>query len=124
MKTYLHLSKTFDENLPSEFRDDDVRFPESLVSFFLEEYTRAGDVVLDPFAGYGTTLRVAERMGRVPLGIEINAQKANYIRTQLQNPTSLIHGDARRLGEMGLPRIDFSITSPPYMSLGDLEDPG
>ena len=32
----------------------------ALVEAFLAEYTRPGDLVFDPFAGFGTTLLVAE----------------------------------------------------------------
>ncbi len=43
-------------------------------SFFIKLFTDEGDVVLDPFMGSGTTYRVAERLGRVPVGIEINPE--------------------------------------------------
>jgi len=36
--------------------------------------TREGDTVLDPFAGTGTTLGVAENLGRHGLGIELNPE--------------------------------------------------
>lgn len=47
-------------------------FPEWLPEFFIKLFTDEGDVVLDPFLGSGTTYRVAERLGRIPIGIEIN----------------------------------------------------
>ena len=59
MKTYIHLTNTKPYSLPTNFQEDDVRFPESLVEHFLEQYTQKGEIVLDPFAGFGTTLFVA-----------------------------------------------------------------
>jgi len=47
-------------------------FPEWLPEFFIQLFTDAGDVVLDPFLGSGTTYRVANRLGRIPVGIEID----------------------------------------------------
>ncbi len=123
MKTYLRMSKVQEIELPAEFRGDDVRFSESLAEYFIQQYTKPGDVVFDPFAGYGTTLRVAERLNRVSYGLEVNKRRSEYVRTLLQHPDHLILGDSRCLAEYGLPRFDFSLTSPPYMSKDDREDP-
>jgi DNA modification methylase len=116
MKTYIHLSSAHRYPLPAIFQHDDVRYSESLVETFLEQYTQQGDVVFDPFAGFGTTLFVAERMGRVSYGVEINQDRVNYARSKLANPKNLIQGDARLLENIDLPEIDFSMTSPPYMT--------
>jgi len=107
MKTYLHLTNQQLYSLPAIFQDDDVRFPESLVEHFLEQYTHKGDVVFDPFAGFGTTLFVADQ------------DRVNFIRSKLANTENIIHGDARQLTDIELPKIDFSITSPPYMNKYD-----
>ena len=79
--------------------------------------------MLDPFAGYGTTFIVAERMSRLPFGIELNKEKVQYARNKLARPENLIQGDSRVLAAIDLPAIDFSITSPPYMNKYDLQDP-
>jgi len=47
-------------------------YPEELVALMLECYTDPGDVVLDPFVGSGTTLKVARHMQREGVGIELN----------------------------------------------------
>ena len=49
-------------------------FPRKLPEFFIKLFTDAGDVVLDPFAGSGTTCKEALRLSRVPIGIEINGR--------------------------------------------------
>lgn len=49
-------------------------FPEWLPEFFIELFTDPGDVVLDPFLGSGTTFRVADTLGRIPVGIELDEQ--------------------------------------------------
>jgi DNA modification methylase len=123
MRSYLSLELKFLEELPAAFSNDDVRYPEILVEHFLKEYTQAGDSVLDPFAGYGTTLIVAERLGRVPFGVELSQEKVKYARSKLACPEGLLQGDARHLASLDLPAIDFSMTSPPYMNKDDREDP-
>jgi hypothetical protein len=80
VRTYISLSNTQPDSLPPTLRDDDVRYPPSLVEHFLQEYTRPGDKVIDPFAGYGTTLMTAESMNRIAFGVELNEAKVNFAR--------------------------------------------
>lgn len=49
-------------------------FPEVLPAWFIKLFTNPDDVVLDPFAGCGTTPRAAIKLGRRYIGIEINEQ--------------------------------------------------
>jgi DNA modification methylase len=49
-------------------------FPEELPRRLIELYTFEGDVVLDPFAGSGTTCLAARRQGRHFVGFEIHPE--------------------------------------------------
>lgn len=46
-------------------------WPSKLVERMILCSTKPGDIVLDPFAGSGTTLRVADRLNRVAFGIDL-----------------------------------------------------
>ena len=61
-------------------------FPEELPEWFIKLFTKEGDMVLDPFAGSGTTLFVAERMGRNAIGIEIMEEYYKMVKKQLEEP--------------------------------------
>ena len=50
---------------------DDIHFTEALAASVIGHASLPGELVLDPFAGYGTTVTVAERMGRRAIGIEL-----------------------------------------------------
>lgn len=52
-------------------KNHSAAFPEALPEWFINLFTREGDSVLDPFMGSGTTVIVAERMGRNAIGVEI-----------------------------------------------------
>ena len=58
-------------------------FPEELPQWFMKLFTQEGDTVLDPFAGSGTKLCVAERMGRNAIGIEIMQEYYQMIKEQI-----------------------------------------
>lgn len=49
-------------------------WPEKLVERMVLCSTKVGDMVLDPFAGSGTTLRVADRLNRIGQGIDLGYQ--------------------------------------------------
>lgn len=94
---------------------DDIHFTEALAESVILHTTDPGDVVLDPFAGYGTTLVVAERVGRRAIGVELVSEHVEIARSRIGRGARLVHGDARQLATLVDERIDLVFTSPPYM---------
>ena len=72
-------------------KNHSAAFPESLPEWFIKLFTEEGDWVLDPFMGSGTTLRVAHRMRRNAIGIDIMETYFQMVQEMLQNerPTQL-----------------------------------
>lgn len=60
-------------------------FPEKLVEVFVELFTVPGDIVLDVFAGSGTTGRVSKRLNRNSILIDINKEMINIIRNRVKS---------------------------------------
>ena len=52
-------------------RNHSATFPEGLPEWFIKLFSEEGDWILDPFMGSGTTIRIARRMKRNSIGIEI-----------------------------------------------------
>ena len=59
-------------------------FPKSLPTFFIELFTDAGDLVLDPFQGSGTTGVVAIGLQRNYIGIELDEKYTEISRNNLR----------------------------------------
>ncbi len=65
-------------------RQHSAAFPESLPTWFIKLFTETGDVVLDPFAGSGTTLIAANKLNRYAIGIDINADYTELMNARLE----------------------------------------
>jgi len=114
IKSFLIFKNSKVRKIPKEFQSDDNRNPESLVAYFLKEFTKKGDTVFDPFTGLGTTLIVSEQMGRIPFGIELDKKRTNYVKSQIKTKQNLINGNSKNLSSYKLPLFDFCFTSPLY----------
>src|SRR5450432_2615515 len=101
--THVSLPNRHAAPLPAQYAQDDVRLAESFIEYVLERYSTPGELLLDPFSGFGTVLAVAERMGRNAWGIEIDSGRASYARQLLQRPERMLIGDSRQLSSMQLP---------------------
>lgn len=64
-------------------RKHPTQFPEALVERMIKRGSKEGDLVLDPFAGSGTTLAVAKKLGRKYIGFEINPHHFKTIQERL-----------------------------------------
>jgi DNA modification methylase len=63
--------------------------PPDLAERCIKAGTKPGDTVLDPFAGAGTTLLVADRLGRNGIGIELNPAYAAMARARITGDAPL-----------------------------------
>lgn len=62
-------------SLPVESLGEHIAaYPEELVERCILSGTKEGDLILDPFAGSGTTLKAAHQLNRKWIGIEINPE--------------------------------------------------
>lgn len=65
-------------------------FPPELPRRCISIATKPDDVVLDPFAGAGTTTLVAERLGRDSIGLELNPEYAEQARRRIAAEAPLL----------------------------------
>jgi tRNA G10 N-methylase Trm11 len=109
-KTY--FIEEYKTNIPKKLDKWKVAFPEKVVERFINEYSKKGDVVFDPFAGFGTTLKAAKKLGRKAFGSEIDGEKAEFAKDKFK--VDLIDISAFELDYSSIPEIDLCIFSPPY----------
>jgi DNA modification methylase len=67
------------------------QMPEQLLGRIVRVSSNPGDVVLDPFAGSGTTLAVAKKLGRQWLGCELSAE---YVRAATERLDAIQAGES------------------------------
>jgi len=67
-------------------------FPEEIPRICIMAGSKAGDTILDPFNGAGTTGVVAEKLGRKYIGIELNPQYTKLADDRIYNVQPLFAG--------------------------------
>lgn len=67
-------------------QDHPTQKPEGIIERMVLASTHRGEMVLDPFSGSGTTLRVCQQLGRDAIGIEQNISYCEMARERLKKP--------------------------------------
>lgn len=67
-------------------RSHPTQKPEGLIERMVRASSNADELVLDPFCGSGTTLRVCQQLGRRAVGIEINPEYVTLTNQRLAEP--------------------------------------
>ena len=122
MTQYIELAYGLERTAPP-FEGNDIKSPESLSRYVIEQHTKKGGKVFDPFAGLGTNMFVAEEMERIPFGIEAEELKYEWVAGQLENWTHMICDDTGKLDKYDLPKMDLITTCPPFMERTDKWNP-
>jgi DNA modification methylase len=119
-KTVWHIANVVDPDHPAVFP---AEIPRRLIKLF----SLYGELVLDPFAGVGTTATAALELDRSAVAVEQNASYAQRIRSACAGIASdgelhVIHGDSRDLSALDDDSVGLAITSPPYWNKADYGD--
>jgi len=97
---------------------DDIHIPLSVAEAVIAATSRPGSRVLDPFAGYGTTLLACENLGRKAVGVELLPEHVRICRKRAPR-SEVIEGDARGVGKLVAGPIDLCFTAPPFLTKND-----
>lgn len=99
--------------------DEDVHMVPAIVDHVIERLSGPGDLVFDPFAGFGTTLESAVRLGRRGAGVELLPERVAHIRHRIPGARIAV-GDALDLGTVAgslSGAVALIVSSPPYMTV-------
>ena len=79
--SHVHYSNPNRQNHPTQK-------PEGIIERIVLASSNKGDIVLDPFSGSGTTLRVCQQLGRKAIGFELNPEYVAMTEQRLSEPFS------------------------------------
>lgn len=104
-------------------------FPDEIPYRLIKMFTFIGDTVLDPFAGIGTTGKVALKLNRKSICVEQNENYVNIFKNDLKKERNRLNkniiikiGDSRNLSFVEDESIGLIVTSPPYWNKADYGD--
>ena len=89
------------------------QMPEQVLGRIIRASSNPGDLVLDPFAGSGTTLAVARKLGRRALGFELSPEYAARAQARLEaaQPGQPLEGGAEPSVAATVPKVRKSRTA-------------
>lgn len=97
-----------------EYYGHTTQKPVGMMAYIIQNRTDVGDLVLDSFAGVGSTLVAAKLLGRDYIGIDIDEENCNKINQRLKNEEHL--NMYRKMFEKGLTfeggSVSYSIDKP------------
>jgi DNA modification methylase len=76
--------------IPGRVEEGIAAFPEEIPRRLIKLFTMVGETVFDPFAGSGTTLKVARELRRKGIGYEIDLELRRVIRKKLGGENFII----------------------------------
>jgi DNA modification methylase len=111
-----------------DIRDKNVHpavFPIAMAKQVISLYTHRGELVVDPFAGVGTTLVAARDLSRNAVGFDINRNYVEIARQRLTQSLAIddteqipVQDDARDIADyFEEESVSLMFTSPPYSNL-------
>ena len=116
-KTVWHIANTSHDEHPAVFP---VEIPHRLIKLF----SWHGEVVLDPFAGSGTTAKAGVPLGREVVCVDQSKDYVNLIERDCGQLTNghltakdllkVFHGDSRNLSFIEDESVSLVVCSPPY----------
>jgi len=114
----LHKDLKEEREISPDTQDHPATFSPTMIEEFVKFFTKKGENVLDPFCGIGSTMVACKRTGRIGYGIELN--KKYYGLSLKRTPEfkkSIFNENAANIKKLNLPKIAFSISSPPYWDM-------
>ncbi len=74
--------------------------PEALLRRIVLASTDAGDLVLDPFCGSGTTIAVARKLGRNGIGVDLRPAQVSLAMQRVADPRYNLIGQVQSMQPM------------------------
>ncbi len=89
-------------------KNHSATFPVDLPAWFIKLFTEAGDIVLDPFIGSGTTALAAIQLGRKYVGIDVSEVYVELARERITGAQIRLPNVAEARKEKYSPSIKYS----------------